>query len=157
MNILVKKLNKDLPLPKYQTSASAGMDLYANVESDVVIKSGEFKLIKTGIAIKTVDEYCENGIAFRSNKTYEAQVRARSGLALKHGIGLVNGIGTIDSDYTGEVGAILINCSDKDFVVHFGDRIAQLVINEIKQANLVETDSLENTQRGNGGFGSTGE
>ena len=144
LNILVKKLNKDLPLPKYQTSGSAGMDLYANVENDVVIKSGEFKLIKTGIAISLPNNY-------------EAQVRARSGLALKNGIGLVNGIGTIDSDYTGEVGVILINYSDKDFVIKFGDRIAQLVINEVKQANLVEADSLEDTLRGNGGFGSTGE
>ena len=144
LNILVKKLNKDLPLPKYQTSGSAGMDLYANVENDVVIKSGEFKLIKTGIAISLPNNY-------------EAQVRARSGLALKNGIGLVNGIGTIDSDYTGEIGVILINHSNEDFVIKFGDRIAQLVINEVKQANLVEADSLEDTLRGNGGFGSTGE
>ncbi|MEF9951217.1 MAG: dUTP diphosphatase [Clostridium sp.] len=143
MKLYIKKLSKDLPTPKYMTSGAAGMDLYAAVESDTIIKNGEIKLIPTGIAIAI-----ENG--------YEAQIRPRSGLALKHGIGLVNSPGTIDSDYRGEINLIMINFGSSDFVIKRGDRIAQMVINKIKTPDIVEVEELDDTERATGGFGSTG-
>lgn len=146
MTILkIKKLAnyQDLPLPKYETKGSAGMDLVACIDEDIIIKQNEIKLIKTGIAIAL-----EHG--------YEAQIRPRSGLALKNGISVLNTPGTIDSDYRGEICVILINHSAQDFVVSRGMRIAQMVISKYQQANIDIVEELDETQRSTGGFGSTG-
>ncbi|GDX35994.1 deoxyuridine 5'-triphosphate nucleotidohydrolase [Alphaproteobacteria bacterium] len=146
MTILkIKKLAnyQDLPLPKYETKGSAGMDLVACIDEDIIIKQNEIKLIKTGIAIAL-----EHG--------YEAQIRPRSGLALKNGISVLNTPGTIDSDYRGEICVILINHSANDFVVSRGMRIAQMVISKYQQANINVVEELDETQRSTGGFGSTG-
>jgi dUTP pyrophosphatase len=146
MTILkIKKLEnaKDLPLPKYETLGSAGMDLLAAIDEPIVIKPSEIKLVKTGIAIAL-----EQG--------FEAQVRPRSGLALKNGITVLNSPGTIDSDYRGEVCAILINHSQVDFVITRGMRIAQIVIARYEQAKILEVENLDETARGTSGFGSTG-
>jgi len=133
----------DLELPSYETEDAAGMDLRAAVTDDVVLAPGARALIPTGMAI-----------ALPSG--YEAQVRPRSGLALRNGISLVNTPGTIDADYRGEVGVIIINHGDTPFTVDRGMRIAQMVIAPVTQANWVETDNLSDTARGAGGFGSTG-
>ncbi len=146
MTILkIKRLenNPDLALPKYETAGSAGMDLQAAIAEPIILKPGEIKLVKTGIAIAL-----EVG--------FEAQVRPRSGLALKNGITVLNTPGTIDSDYRGEVCIILINHSQIDFKIERGMRIAQMIIAEYKQAKIVEVESLDETVRGKGGFGSTG-
>ncbi len=146
MTILkIKKLENahELPLPKYETQGSAGMDLLAAIDEPIVIKSGEIKLVKTGIAIAL-------------EKGFEAQVRPRSGLALKNGITVLNSPGTVDSDYRGEVCAILINHSQVDFTITRGMRIAQMVIAKHEQAEIVEVADLDETARGAGGFGSTG-
>jgi dUTP pyrophosphatase len=146
MTILkIKKLDNlgDLPLPKYETSGSAGMDLIAAIEEPITIKPSEIKLVKTGIAIAL-------------EKGFEAQVRPRSGLALKNGITVLNSPGTVDSDYRGEVCAILINHSQVDFVITRGMRIAQMVIAKHEQAKIIEVADLDETARGTGGFGSTG-
>ncbi|MFZ9469553.1 MAG: dUTP diphosphatase [Rickettsiales bacterium] len=146
MTILkIKKLENlgDLPLPKYETAGSAGMDLLASIDDDIILKSGEIQLIKTGIAIAL-----ENG--------YEAQIRPRSGLALKNGITVLNSPGTIDSDYRGEICVILINHSKKDFTITRGMRIAQMVIARFEQAEIHQVDNLNETVRGLSGFGSTG-
>jgi dUTP pyrophosphatase len=134
---------KNLPLPKYETSGSAGMDLLAAIEEEIVIKPGAIKLIRTGIAIALT-------------KGFEAQVRPRSGLALKNGITVLNAPGTIDCDYRGEICVILINHSAIDFVVTRGTRIAQMVIARCEQAEIKEVASLDETSRGSNGFGSTG-
>lgn len=145
MKLLIKRLDsaKDLGLPRFMTEGSAGMDLYANVNEQMEIKPSEIKLIPTGIAI-TIP------------KGYEAQIRPRSGLAFKHGISFVNTPGTIDSDYRGEINVIAINFGDKPFVISRGDRIAQMVINKVEIPEVIEVDDLDNTERGKGGFGSTG-
>ena len=144
MTIPIKRFEEnDLELPKYKTEGRAGLDLMACINENIILKPLERKLIKTGIAI-----------ALPNN--YEAQVRPRSGLALKHGISVLNAPGTIDADYRGEIGVILINLSNEDFVVERGMRIAQLVISPIVQAELVEVEELDETLRGQGGFGSTG-
>ncbi len=146
MTILkIKKLahGLDLPLPKYETAGSAGMDLMAAIDEPLTIKPGEVKLVKTGISIAL-----EVG--------FEAQVRPRSGLALKNGITVLNSPGTVDSDYRGEVCAILINHSQTDFVITRGMRIAQMVIAACVQAEVAEVQDLDETARGTGGFGSTG-
>ena len=144
MKLQIKRLEENnLELPKYKTEGSAGMDLTACIDENIILKPLERKLIKTGIAI-----------ALPNN--YEAQVRPRSGLALKNGISVLNTPGTIDVDYRGEIGVILINLSNEDFVVERGMRIAQLVISPIVQAELVEVEELDETLRGQGGFGSTG-
>lgn len=145
MDINLKKMDNaiDLPLPHYQTTDSAGVDLYANVKEDIVLKPMERKLIGTGIALQLP-------------KGYEAQVRARSGLALKNGITTLNGIGTIDADYRGEVGAILINLGQEDFVITRGMRICQLVINKYETVAFNVVEELDETVRGEGGFGHTG-
>ena len=144
MKLQIKRLEgNNLELPKYKTEGSAGMDLTACIDENIILKPLERKLIKTGIAI-----------ALPNN--YEAQVRPRSGLALKNGISVLNTPGTIDADYRGEIGVILINLSNEDFVVERGMRIAQLVISTIVQAELVEVEELDETLRGQGGFGSTG-
>lgn len=143
--VQVKKLDNanDLPLPAYATENSAGMDLLsANVE-DVILKPGKRALVKTGIAIALPEGF-------------EAQVRPRSGLAFKNGVTVLNSPGTIDADYRGEVGVILVNLSDKEFVVTRGMRIAQMIIARYERASLIEVPYLEETARGEGGFGSTG-
>ncbi len=132
-----------LALPDYATELSAGVDLLAAVEADVVLQPGERKLIPSGIAI-----------ALPAGT--EAQVRPRSGLALKHGVTVLNAPGTIDADYRGEVGVILINHGDAPFTVTRGARIAQMVIAPVTQANWRSVESLEDSARGAGGFGSTG-
>jgi len=135
--------SEDMSLPKYMTEHASGMDLSAAVKEDTVLKPGEIKLVPTGIQI---------GIP----PGYEGQVRPRSGLALKHGISIVNSPGTIDADYRGEVGVILVNLGKKDFLIRRGDRIAQLVINKVARADLVYVDKLTKTSRNEGGFGHTG-
>ncbi|GKX31751.1 deoxyuridine 5'-triphosphate nucleotidohydrolase [Vallitalea longa] len=135
---------KTLPLPKYMSTDAAGMDLYACLEDDVLLEKGKIKLIPAGIKI-----------ALPSG--YEAQIRPRSGLALKHGISLVNTPGTIDADYRGEIKVIMINFGEEDFLIKHGERIAQMVINKIEQVDLEVTDTLEETTRGSGGFGHTGK
>lgn len=134
----------DLPLPKYETSQSAGMDLLAAIDNDVVVKAGERTLIPTGIAMALP-------------AGFEAQVRPRSGLALKHGITMLNSPGTIDADYRGEIGCIVINHGTEDFTITRGMRIAQMVIARYEQAVWNTVDSLDTTDRGAGGFGSTGK
>ena len=134
---------EDIPLPAYMSDHASGMDLYAAVDSPVVVKPGDIRLIPAGIYI-AVPAGCE------------AQVRPRSGLALKHGITVVNSPGTIDSDYRGEVCVILGNISRQDFIVERGMRIAQLVVQPAVRAQIRVTDTLAETSRGEGGFGSTG-
>lgn len=131
------------PLPAYATAQSAGMDLRANLDEPVVLHPLERKLIKTGLFIALPEGY-------------EAQVRPRSGLALKHGITVINTPGTIDSDYRGEVGVCLVNLSQDDFVVNDGERIAQMVIARHEQGVFVEVEELDATERGAGGYGHTG-
>ncbi len=133
----------DLPLPKYQTALSAGMDLLADLHEDVRLESLERRLIPTGLSLELPPGY-------------EAQIRPRSGLALKQGLTCLNSPGTIDADYRGEVGVLLINLSKDPVVLKRGDRIAQLVVASVVQASLVEVEVLTETGRGEGGFGSTG-
>jgi dUTP pyrophosphatase len=140
----VKIINKGKhSLPAYATERSSGMDLRANLENPVVLRPLERRLIPTGIFIGLPEGF-------------EAQVRPRSGLALKKGVTVLNTPGTIDNDYTGEIGVILINLSNEDFVVNDGERIAQLVITRYEKAMLVEVDELSETERGAGGYGHTG-
>ena len=141
---VVSKLNHEFGLPTYATKNSAGLDLRSNSINPIVVKPGERKLIPTGIYTQLPDGY-------------EAQVRPRSGLALKFGITVLNTPGTIDADYTGEIGVILMNHSDVDFIVNVGDRIAQLVLNKVEQIEWNSVETLEETERGSGGFGSTGK
>lgn len=145
MKILIKRMEnaKDLELPRYMTQGAAGLDLYANVQGEIVIKPSQIKLIPTGIGISIP-------------QGFEAQIRPRSGLALKHGISFVNTPGTIDSDYRGEINIIAINFGEEPFVVRRGDRIAQMVINKVEIPEIIEVDELDTTLRGEGGFGSTG-
>ena len=131
------------PLPAYATVQSAGMDLRANTEDPIVLQPMERKLIPTGLYIALPPGY-------------EAQVRPRSGLALKHGITVLNAPGTIDADYRGEVGVLLINLSKEAFTVNDGERIAQMVIARHEQAELVTVEALDETERGAGGYGHTG-
>jgi dUTP pyrophosphatase len=135
---------RDLPLPHYQTEGSAGMDLYAAVEDKVQLDPGGITLISAGIRIALPPGY-------------EAQVRPRSGLAIQHGIGLLNSPGTIDADYRGVVGVILFNFSGLPFAINRGDRIAQMVISRIETAEIQSVPELPKTIRGDGGFGSTGK
>jgi len=130
-------------LPEYSTPLSAGMDLRANLDKAVVLKPLERRLIPTGLFIELP-------------AGFEAQIRPRSGLALKKGISVVNTPGTIDADYRGEIGIILINLSGEDFVVNQGERICQMVINRVEMIAWSEVDSLEESERGAGGFGHTG-
>ena len=131
------------PLPAYETSASAGVDLRANLTDVIILKPLGRTLVKTGIFIEIPEGY-------------EAQVRPRSGLALKKGITVLNSPGTIDADYRGEIGVILINLSNEDFVIENGERIAQLVFSSVEQAQWLKVETLTETHRGEGGFGSTG-
>jgi len=138
---LVNKSNNDLP--RYETELSAGMDVRSFIESPIILKPFERKLVNTGLYAQL-------------EKGYEVQVRPRSGLALKKGITVLNSPGTIDADYRGEIGVILINLSNDDFIINSGDRIAQLVVSKHEQPNLEQTDFLDSTLRGEKGFGSTG-
>ena len=142
MNVIVVNKSKH-KLPHYATDASAGMDLRANLESPIILKPLERTIVKTGIYIQLP-------------AGYEAQVRPRSGLALKKGVTVLNSPGTIDADYRGEVGVILINLSSEQFTIEDGERIAQMVVAKYEQAEWVEAEALEETSRGAGGFGSTG-
>jgi dUTP pyrophosphatase len=139
----IVRVNKDLPLPEYQTPQAAGMDLYANIDGNVTVKSGGTALIPTGIRV-------------RLPPNHEMQIRPRSGLAAKYGITVLNTPGTIDEDYRGEVGVILINHGESDFLVQKGDRIAQAVIAAVARPQITEADCLDDTERGEGGFGHTG-
>lgn len=145
MKLKIKRLRPhgDFPLPHYQSELSSGLDLCADVNEDVIVRPLERVLVPTGFAIELP-------------AGFEAQVRPRSGLALKHGISLVNTPGTIDADYRGEIKVIVINFGDGDFVIKRGDRIAQLVISPVAHAEIVEVEELQDTKRGPGGFGSTG-
>ena len=143
MKIAVRRLAPDLPLPAYATAGSAGLDLLAAVEREVVLPPGAFAAIPTGIAVALPDGY-------------EAQVRPRSGLALRHGVTVLNAPGTVDLDYRGEIAAILVNHGDTGFAISRGMKIAQLVISTVIRAEWREMALLDETPRGAGGFGSTG-
>jgi len=145
LKIKIKRLpgTKDLPLPGYMTSGAAGMDLYAAVNKELNVSPGGIVLVPTGVSIALPPGY-------------EGQVRPRSGLALKHGITLLNAPGTIDADYRGEIKVILINNGSETFTVKRGDRIAQLVVNKVARVQWQEVDDLEETTRNKGGFGHTG-
>ncbi|MGE4399985.1 MAG: dUTP diphosphatase [Campylobacterales bacterium] len=142
LGVKVKILNPDAIIPKYQTEEAAGFDLHSVEEK--IIKAGERDVVKTGLAIALP-------------KGYELQVRPRSGLALKNGITVLNTPGTVDSDYRGELMVILLNTSKEGFAIKKGERIAQAVIKEILQADFAVVDELDSTERGTGGFGSTGK
>ena len=141
--ILIKKLSKDVAIPKYETEGSSGLDLAANINKKIEILPGKSEIIPTGLAVAIP-------------KNFEIQIRPRSGLAAKRQISVLNTPGTIDADYRGEIKVILINLSDKVFVVEKGLRIAQMVLCPIIKATLKEVTNLEVTDRGSGGFGSTG-
>ena len=142
--IQIKVINKGhQPLPTYATAQSAGMDLRANIEAPQILKPMERKLIATGLYIALPEGY-------------EAQLRPRSGLALKYGITVLNTPGTIDADYRGEIMVLLVNFSDKEFVINDGERIAQMVIAQHEQGQFVEVTQLDETERGAGGYGHTG-
>ncbi len=141
----IKIVNKSKhPLPEYKTKLSAGMDIRANINEIVTLKPLERKLIPTGLYIELPEGY-------------EAQMRPRSGLALNEGLGLLNSPGTIDADYRGEIGIIVVNLSNTMVTIKDGDRICQMVINKVEQAQLIEVDTLNETERGTGGFGHTGK
>ena len=144
MNVKVKIINKSKhELPAYGTLFSAGMDIRANLDNPVVVEPMQRILIPTGLYMALPEGF-------------EAQIRPRSGVALKHGIGILNSPGTIDADYRGEIGIILINLSDKPFEIKDGERICQMVVKEFCRVEWEETDTLEETDRGAGGFGHTG-
>ena len=141
--ILIKRLSKEVSLPKYETSGSSGMDLRAYIDSNININPGQTAIIPTGLALSIP-------------KGFEVQIRPRSGLAAKKKISVLNTPGTIDADYRGEIKVILINLGPEPFKVEKGLRIAQMVVCPIVQAQLKEVDDLNQTERGKGGFGSTG-
>ena len=141
--ILIKRLSKEVPLPKYETQGSSGMDLSANVKSSINIAPGKKEIIPTGIAVSIP-------------KGFEIQIRPRSGLAAKHNITVLNTPGTIDADYRGELKIILINFGHETFKIEKGSRIAQMVLCPVVKAKFEEVDNLDDTKRGRGGFGSTG-
>ena len=141
--ILIKRLTKEVSLPKYETSGSSGMDLAAYIDNNISLESGKSVIIPTGLAVAIP-------------KGFEIQIRPRSGLAAKEKISVLNTPGTVDADYRGEIKVILINLSNKTFVIEKGLRIAQMVVCPIVQAQLEEVDVLSDTIRGVGGFGSTG-
>ena len=144
VKILIKKTNKEVITPKYKTDGSSGVDLSAFLEKKVVIKPNSSELIPTGLQVAIPEEL-------------EIQIRPRSGLAAKESIGVLNSPGTIDSDYRGELKIILFNHGNKDFIINNGDRIAQMVLVPVLKMEFEEVDSLPDTIRGQGGFGSTGK
>ena len=141
--VLIKRLSKNIELPKYETNGSSGMDLSANIEMQIKIEPGKTSIIPTGISVSIP-------------KNFEIQIRSRSGLAAKSHISVLNSPGTIDADYRGEIKVILINLGNKTFVIERGARIAQMVLCPIVKAKFKEVDNLDDTDRGGGGFGSTG-
>ena len=141
--VLIKRLSKNIEIPKYETSGSSGMDLSANIEKQIKILPGKTSTIPPGISVSIP-------------RNFEIQLRSRSGLAAKSQISVLNSPGTIDSDYRGELKVILINLSNETFIVERGTRIAQMVLCPIVKAKFKEVDSLDDTDRGDGGFGSTG-
>jgi dUTP diphosphatase len=145
IKLKVKRLsgNEDMALPEYETESASGLDLRAAVKEELAVNPGEIKLVPTGIAVSIP-------------QGYEGQVRPRSGLALRYGIGMVNSPGTIDSDYRGEIGLIVINWGRETFLIRRGDRIAQMVIAPVSKAEVIEVDDLDSTSRGEGGFGHSG-
>lgn len=145
VNMKIKVINRSRhELPQYETPQSAGLDLRANIDAAITLKPLERKLIPTGLFI-------ELPVGF------EAQIRPRSGLALKHGISLLNTPGTIDADYRGEIGVIMVNLSGEDFTVNDGDRIAQMVVSRFEQVEWEPAETLSDSERGKGGFGHTGK
>ncbi len=144
LRCLQPEKNLDIPLPAYMTPLAAGMDVCAAIEIDQHLAPGEIALIPTGLAMAIP-------------KGFEVQVRPRSGLAIKHGISIVNAPGTIDADYRGEVKIGLINQGTKPFTIHRGDRIAQLIVQQVYQANITLVEELDKTERNRGGFGHTGK
>ena len=147
IKIKIKRLSSDfldIPLPHYATKGSSGLDLRAAVNNNIILKAGKFVLVPTNLSVEIP-------------LGYEIQVRPRSGLAAKHGIGVLNSPGTIDSDYRGEVKIILFNFGTEDFEINRGDRIAQMVISKVYIAELIEDSNLSESQRGEGGFGHTGK
>lgn len=144
VDLKILRLPHNKVLPEYKTEGSSGMDLSAAIDEPITLKSLERRLIPTGIKIELP-------------LGYEAQVRARSGLSIKHGITLINAIGTVDSDYRGEICVPVVNLSADEYTIHPNERIAQMVICKVETANIVVTEELENTDRGSGGFGSTGK
>jgi dUTP pyrophosphatase len=145
VKIQIKRLRKDRPIdmPKYMTEGSSGMDLFASLEKEVTMVPGERRLVPTGISVAIPEGF-------------EGQIRPRSGLAIQKGIGIVNGPGTIDADYRGEIGVLLINLGKEPFTIRNGERIAQIVISPVFRAILEEVDDLPPTGRQGGGFGHTG-
>ena len=143
IEILIKRLSKNIQLPKYETDGSSGMDLSANIEKEIEIAPGKTSIIPTGLAVSIP-------------KNFEIQIRPRSGLAAKNQISVLNTPGTIDADYRGEIKVILINHGKNVFKIEKGLRIAQMVLCPVIKATLKEVDTLEETKRGTGGFGSTG-
>ena len=141
--VLIKRLSKNIELPKYETNGSSGMDLSANIEKQIKIEPGKTSIVPTGISVSIP-------------KNFEIQIRSRSGLAAKSQISVLNSPGTIDADYRGELKVILINLSNKAFVVEKGTRIAQMVLCPVVRVKFKEVDSLDDTDRGASGFGSTG-
>ena len=141
--ILIKRLSKNVTLPRYETEGSSGLDLAANIDEQIKILPGKSEIIPTGLAVAIP-------------KNFEIQIRPRSGLAAKNQVSVLNTPGTIDADYRGEIKVILINLSDKVFVVEKGLRIAQMVVCTVIKVSLKEVTKLEITERGSGGFGSTG-
>lgn len=144
MEIKIKKLKPNAKIPKRATQGSAGMDLYACIDESITLAPGQLAVVPTGIAIELPDNSCA------------AFLYARSGLGVKHGICLSNGVGVIDSDYRGEICAGLCNVSDKSYTIEPDERVCQMVIAPVLTPDIVEADELDDTQRGSGGFGSTG-
>ena len=143
MDVTIKVLHERALLPQYQTTGSAAADIFACLEAPITLAPGERSVVPTGFAMQLPPGY-------------EAQIRARSGLSSKHGITLANGVGTIDADYRGEVGAILINLGQEPFVIEHGMRVAQLVVSRVDQVSWLHATRLDETERGEGGYGSTG-
>ena len=141
--ILIKRFSKNITLPKYETNGSSGMDLAANIENEIDLAPGKTAIIPTGLSVSIP-------------KNFEIQIRPRSGLAAKNKISVLNTPGTIDADYRGELKVILINLGDTTFIIEKGLRIAQMVLCPVIKATLKEVETLEETKRGSGGFGSTG-
>jgi deoxyuridine 5''-triphosphate nucleotidohydrolase (dut) len=147
INIRIKRISKeynDIPLPEYATEGSAGMDIRAAVNEPFIVKMGEVVIVPTNLSVEIP-------------QGYEIQVRPRSGLAAKHGIGILNSPGTVDSDYRGEIKIILINFGKENFTIQKGERIAQLIISRVFRANFNEENLLNESKRGTGGFGHTGK
>lgn len=143
MKIKITKLHKDAILPEYRTAGAAGADFHACLDEPVTLQPMERRMIPTGVAMEIPEGY-------------EVQIRARSGMSIKHGITMINGVGTIDSDYRGEFGVLLINLSQEPFTIEPGMRIAQMVVAKYERVEWQEVDELDETERGGGGYGSTG-